>query len=64
MKKVESHTNTLVIKWSAMKNFAERFKEHQKDPSPIYDPSIRSGHEINIDNFSKGGREDQTLLEP
>ena len=41
--------------------FAERFKEHQKSPSPIYDHSIRSGHEVNIDNFSIVGREDQNL---
>ena len=41
--------------------FAERFKEHQKAPSPIYDHSIRSGHEVNIDNFSIVGREDQNL---
>ena len=41
--------------------FAERFKEHQKAPSPIHDHSIRSGHEVNIDNFSIVGREDQNL---
>ena len=41
--------------------FAERFKEHQKAPSPIYDHSIRSGHEVNIENFSIVGREDQNL---
>ena len=44
------------------RTFAERFKEHQKAPSPIYDHSIRSGHEINIDNFSIVGREDQNLI--
>ena len=38
------------------------FKEHQKAPSPIYDHSIRSGHEVNIDNFSIVGREDQNLI--
>ena len=43
------------------RTFAERFKEHQMAPSPIYDHSIRSGHEINIDNFSIVGREDQNL---
>ena len=41
--------------------FAERFKEHQKAPSPIHDHSIRSGHEVNIENFSIVGREDQNL---
>ena len=44
------------------RTFAERFKEHQKAYSPIYDHSIRSGHEINIDNFSIVGREDQNLI--
>ena len=44
------------------RTFAERFKEHQKAPSPIYDHSIRSGHEVNIDNFSIVVREDQNLI--
>ena len=44
------------------RTFAERFKEHQKAPSPIYDHSSRSGHEFNIDNFSIVGREDQNLI--
>ena len=44
------------------RTFAEMFKEHQKAPSPIYDHSIRSGHEVNIDNFSIVGREDQNLI--
>ena len=44
------------------RTFAERFKEHQKAPSPICDHSIRSGHEVNIDNFSIEGREDQNLI--
>ena len=43
-------------------NFAERFKEHLKTPSPIYDHSAISGHSVTIDNFSIGGREDQSLL--
>ena len=43
------------------RTFAERLKEHQKAPSPIYDHSIRSGHEVNIDNFSIVGREDHNL---
>ena len=46
------------------RTFAERFKEHQKAPSPIYDHSIRSGHEVNIDNFSIVGGKTRTLLEP
>ena len=32
--------------------FAERFKEHQKAPSPIFDHCNISGHNININNFT------------
>ena len=42
--------------------FAERFKEHQKAPSPIYDHYNISGHNITIENFSIVGREDQNLM--
>ena len=39
------------------KTFGERFKEHLKAPSPIYDHFIITGHSITIDNFSiMGGR--------
>ena len=41
---------------------AERFKEHLKAPSPIHDYSNRSGHDVNIDNFSIVGSEDQNLI--
>ena len=41
------------------RNFAERFKEHQKAPSPIFDHCNISGHNININNFTIVGREDQ-----
>ena len=44
------------------RTFAERFKKHQKAPSSIYDYSNRSGHEVNIDNFSIVGREDHNLI--
>ena len=44
------------------RTFAERFKEHQKGPSPIYDHSNISGHNVTIDNFSIVGREDQNLM--
>ena len=44
------------------RNFAERFKEHFKTPSPIYDHSVISGHSVTIDNFKIVGREDQNLL--
>ena len=34
------------------RTFAERFKEHQKAPSTIYDHFNISGHNVTIDNFS------------
>ena len=42
-------------------NFAERFKEHVRAPSPIYDHSNISGHTVTIENFSILGSEDQNL---
>ena len=42
--------------------FGERFKEHQKASSPIYDHSNTSGHTVTIDNISVVGREDQNLM--
>ena len=39
----------------------ERFREHQKAPSPIYDHSNDTGHQVTIDNFNIVGREDQNL---
>ena len=67
--KVGSSTDTRVTGLNVMKNtlgesartFAERFKEHLKPPSPIYDHSNISGHSVTIDNFSIVGREDQHL---
>ena len=44
------------------RTFGERFKEHQKAPSPIYDHYNISGHIVSIDNFSIVGREDQNLM--
>ena len=44
------------------RTFSERFKEHQKAPSPIYDHFNTSGHTVTIDNFSIVGREDQNLM--
>ena len=41
--------------------FGERFKEHHKAPSPIFDHFNTTGHSITIDNFSIVGREDQNL---
>ena len=44
------------------RNFGERFTEHLKVPSPIYDHFKISGHTITIKNFSILGREDQNLI--
>ena len=43
------------------RSFGERFKEHQKAPSPIYDHSNISGHQVTIENFNIVGREDHNL---
>ena len=41
---------------------AERFKEHMKSLSPIYDHYNTSGHNVTIENFSIAEREDQNLM--
>ena len=38
--------------------FGERFREHLKPPSPIYDHSNITGHNVTINNFNIVGRED------
>ena len=43
------------------RTFGERFKEHLKAPSPIYDHFNTSGHNITLENLSIVGREDQNL---
>ena len=43
------------------RTFGERFKEHLKAPSPIYDHCNTTGHNLTIDNFGIVGREDQNL---
>ena len=43
------------------RTFGERFKEHQKAPSPIFDHYNTTGHKISIENFDIVGREDQNL---
>ena len=43
------------------RTFGERFKEHQKAPSTIFDHSNITGHQVTIDNFNIVGREDQNL---
>ena len=44
------------------RTFGERFKEHLKCPSPIYDHSNITGSNTTLDNFSIVGREDQNLM--
>ena len=44
------------------RTFGERFKEHLKAPSLIYDHYNTTGHSTNIENFSIVGREDQNLI--
>ena len=44
------------------RNFGERFKEHQKAPSPIHDHINSSGHTVSIEDFSILAREDQNFL--
>ena len=43
------------------RKFRERFKEHLKAPSPIYDHFNTTGHSITIENFNILGKEDQNL---
>ena len=44
------------------RTFGERFREHLKGSSPIYDHFNITGHRTTIDNFSIVGREDQNLI--
>ena len=44
------------------RTFGERFREHLKAPSPIFDHYNITGHNATIDNFSIVGREDQNLM--
>ena len=43
------------------RTFGERFKEHQKAPSPIFDHFNTTAHSISVENFNIVGREDQNL---
>ena len=68
-KRVGSSIDTRVAGLTAMKNilvnpqdqFGERFKEHQKAPSPIHDHRNITGHQVTIENFNIVGRKDQNL---
>ena len=43
------------------RTFGERYKEHLKAPSPIYDHFNISGHNMTLNNFSIVGREEHNL---
>ena len=43
------------------RTIAEKFKEHQKSPSPIHDHCNTSGHKVIINKFSIIGRDDQNI---
>ena len=45
------------------RTFGERFKEHLKPPSPIYDHSNITGHNVTINNFNIAGREDLNQIQ-
>ena len=40
----------------------ERFKEHLKAPSPIFDHFNTTGHQVSLENFNIAGREEQNLM--
>ena len=46
----------------SVRTFGERFREHLKAPSPIYDHSNITGHTTALDNFHIVGREDHNLM--
>ena len=43
------------------RTFGERYKEHLKAPSPIFQHQVISAHETSIENFKIIGREDNSL---
>ena len=43
------------------RTFAERFKEHQKAPSPIFDHHTITGHDISVEHFNIVGREENNV---
>ena len=70
IRKVASSTGSSATGWrcddeyigESSRTFGERFKEHLKAPSPIYDHYKITDHETSIENFSIVGREDQNLI--
>ena len=45
----------------SLRTFGERFKEHLKAPSPLFDHYNTTGHQVSLANFSIVGREEQNL---
>ena len=43
------------------RTFAERFREHLRSLSPIYDHYKTTRHEVSLDNLSIVGRDDQSM---
>ena len=44
------------------RTFGERFREHHKAPSPVFDHFNTTGHQVSLENFSIVGREEQNLM--
>ena len=44
------------------RTFGERFKEHLKTPSPIFDHYNTTDHKVSLENFNMVGREEQNLM--
>ena len=44
------------------RTFGERFKEHLKAPSLLFDHFNTTGQQVSIENFSIVGREEQNLM--
>ena len=49
-------------KGKSSRTFGERFKEHQKVSSPIFDHYNITGHNLSIDNFSMVCGEDESIM--
>ena len=47
--------------WLSSRTFGERFGEHLKAPSPIYDHQSNSSHIISIENFKIIAREGNNM---
>ena len=43
------------------RNFAERFREHMRTPSPIHDHHNTTGHDLSLENFIIVGSDEQSI---